>query len=107
MMKLSTIFLALGVSSSILFTGCCGTICKPEIRYETKYIKQEVPSIPLRPVFQPYEFKVLNFDGFEYYVIDPTNAAILGSNWESSKSYTKKLEIILNNLDNNSSINTK
>lgn len=104
---MKSLSLSLLLASSLLFSGCCGTFCKPEVIYETKYIKQKVPPLPQQPHFEPYDIEILVFNNRELYAIDPVNAAIMGANWESYKAYSKKLESILINLDSNTTINTK
>jgi hypothetical protein len=94
-------------SCSIFFSGCCGIFCKPEIRYETKYVYQEVPELPLDPSFEEYQFEKISFNNKEFYIISPESAAILGANSISSKTYSNTLKTILKSLksrETNSSV---
>jgi hypothetical protein len=89
---------------SILFLGCA---CQPDIRYETKYVYQQVPELPQEPSFTKYQIEKINFNGKEFYMISPESAAILGANYISTKTYANSLKAILVNLkshDQNSSV---
>lgn len=94
-MKFIIPFLILATSSLLIFTGCCP---KPEVRTEYVQLKPIIPAIPLRPVFNPYTIEKIEFNGKELYVMDPVNAAILGVNWENSKSYSKRLEAVIESI---------
>jgi hypothetical protein len=100
-------FLILAIStSSIFLTGCCGIFSEPKVVYDTRYIYQSIPDVPEEPKFVEYKFEKIQFNDKMYYIIDPVNAAILGSNWIDSETYTKNLQTILKSLKD-SNISTR
>lgn len=92
------------VIASILFTGCCGTICKPEVIHDVQYIKQSVPELPAKPVFVPYNVQVVDINNTAVYFLTKEDASLMAANWIDFRDYSFKLENIIKSLDSNTSL---
>lgn len=72
----------------VLSLSGCGQKCpEPEVITKIVEVKQEIPDIQGKPVAQPYDVLMINFDGVDYYAMTLADGAIMASNWTSHENW--------------------
>jgi len=94
-----TQFLLISILSVFSLSGCTPFFCpKPKIVKKIVYLKPIIPDLPKKPIRIKYKFKAVNFNGFDYYVLTPNDAAIMSVNWNEYKNWAELNRTILERL---------